>query len=774
MFRRENIWSGVYGRKTIDWDRQQLEEFGCACPYAHAQGRTALFRKSPINIYLKTNRYFIKMKIGMDVNSAHYSSVTANSTTILKGVQQKKDLELLLIELVNDLTDEEERFRMANEHAGHPESKVITADSATCCRGVCANLLPLKTAPQIVVAEYEDLLSPNYLTLESLRRARKDGCNLYVIFLANALQTTRLLRFGDRYRVLDTRARYIILHDFRLFHSNLHYIWKRIVNVIFLRYHTKTQSNSKGSVWFEISTVPYPNPIKNVLIPIRLDTWSKKGFHYKRPLFSDKTVNLKGETVNVVFIEHVPAVIVAKLNTTNEISGVEIEILNTLAEKMNFVPRLYQPVKAEFYRWGEKQSNGSFSGLLGEMVNGKADIALGNLQYTPYHLELTDLTIPYISQCLTFLTPEALTDNSWKTLILPFKLYMWITVLLVLLITGTIFWGLANFYIKFLNYKKTNELSSSTERKTVLALNDKEAVDLTTGEKPVALYLFGEIINSILYTYGMLLVVSLPKLPSGWSIRLLTGWYWLYCILLVVAYRASMTAILANPAPRVTIDTLNELVDSKIACGGWGTETKKFFVESMDETTRTIGARFQIINNPYLAVKKVAQGVYAYYDNEYYLKYLSLQKQNVDLVKKDMEYDNSTWNTTEIENGGNVRSLHIMSDCVVNIPVSIALHKNSPLKPLTDKYVRRIFEVGLVEKWLNDAMYPIRSAINTETAEVKALMNLKKLYGALVALAFGYFLSAICLIGELIHWHLIIKRDPKFDKYAIHEYYKNK
>lgn len=68
--------------------------------------------------------------------------------------------------------------------------------------------------------------------------------------------------------------------------------------------------------------------------------------------------------------------------------------------------------------------------------------------------------------------------------------------------------------------------------------------------KSGGLYLFEELTNSIMYTYGMLLVVSLPKLPPGWSIRLLTGWYWLYCVLVVVAYRASMTAILANPAPR--------------------------------------------------------------------------------------------------------------------------------------------------------------------------------------------------------------------------------
>lgn len=54
-------------------------------------------------------------------------------------------------------------------------------------------------------------------------------------------------------------------------------------------------------------------------------------------------------------------------------------------------------------------------------VNGQADVALGDLHYIPYHLEIMDLSIPYTSQCLTFLTPEALSDNSWQTLVLPFR-----------------------------------------------------------------------------------------------------------------------------------------------------------------------------------------------------------------------------------------------------------------------------------------------------------------------------------------------------------------
>lgn len=88
---------------------------------------------------------------------------------------------------------------------------------------------------------------------------------------------------------------------------------------------------------------------------------------------------------------------------------------------MNFGFELYEPSTEIYELWGKKEQGGQYSGLFGEIVNSNADIALGNLYYTPIILELMDLTIPYDTECLTFLTPESLTDNSWKTLVLPFK-----------------------------------------------------------------------------------------------------------------------------------------------------------------------------------------------------------------------------------------------------------------------------------------------------------------------------------------------------------------
>lgn len=52
---------------------------------------------------------------------------------------------------------------------------------------------------KILVAETEDLLSPNYNTLSTIRKIRRNSCQTYVILLSNGEQVKRFLRFGDKY-----------------------------------------------------------------------------------------------------------------------------------------------------------------------------------------------------------------------------------------------------------------------------------------------------------------------------------------------------------------------------------------------------------------------------------------------------------------------------------------------------------------------------------------------------------------------------------------------
>nr|QPZ88975.1 ionotropic receptor 11 [Diaphorina citri] len=628
---------------------------------------------------------------------------------------------------------------------------------------------------KIRVGDNEDLLAPNYKTLAVLKEARKSGCNTYIIVMANGDQLGRLLKFGDRHRVLDTRARYVFLFDFRLIQPGLHYIWKKIVNVIFLREYARSGR-------YEIITTPFPVPIQEVLVPRRLDYWHHRKFQVNADLFRDKTSNLMGQTLQVVTIQHVPAsirTIISPTDSTSSIavkySGLELEILRALQNAMNFRINVYEPPNSDIEKWGKKQLNGTYSGLLGEIEIGRADIGLGDLHYTPYHLKLIDLSIPYITQCLTFLTPEIETDNSWQTLILPFHLDMWIAILITILLGGFLFYTLATFhlYIEHKDFTKPPPTPKpKAPSKLSIAINKyikRKYSDIS--EK------LSNSINEMLKekpsTEGksqvdMLLVVSLPKMPTGWALRMLTGWWWLYCVLVVVAYRASLTAILANPAPRVTIDTLDQLAKSSLKCSGWGQQVKEFFLTSLDISGQKIGQRFEEVRDIETVVKQISNGNLAFYENIYYLKYISMKYSTKSNNDSRDTLINSTMQTS-------MSSLHIMSSCIINMPISLGLQKNSPLKPRVDTFMQRVIEAGLVKKWLNDVMLDI-TVTETEALsgneEVKALMDLKKLYGGIVVLIVGSGLSILILLGELIHWYLVTKRSPHYDQYNVVKYYK--
>lgn len=145
---------------------------------------------------------------------------------------------------------------------------------------------------------------------------------------------------------------------------------------------------------------------------------------------------------------------------------------------------------------------------------------------------------------------------------------MWTAVLICILLIAFIFYLLANFHHKLNSDIPIPKIDyDQFKKKKIITLPLKPYVekwdpnlkyalmktqfDVAKSEgEPEGLYLFADKINSLLYTFSVLLMVSLPKLPTGWSLRILTGYYWVYCLLVVVAYKASLTAILANPTPR--------------------------------------------------------------------------------------------------------------------------------------------------------------------------------------------------------------------------------
>lgn len=142
--------------------------------------------------------------------------------------------------------------------------------------------------------------------------------------------------------------------------------------------------------------------------------------------------------------------------------------------------------------------------------------------------------------------------------------------------------------------------------------------------------------------------------------------------------------------------------------------------------------------------------MFAYYENEHFLR--------------EMRFHHT-------KNAANSQKLlHIMKECAINMPVSIGLEKNSPLRSRVDLLLRRIIESGLIGKWLEDSTQQFESSVEEPPQE--ALMDLKKLYGALITLAIGYLIGAVVLIAEIAYWKYVTKASPLYDKYTHANLYK--
>lgn len=102
--------------------------------------------------------------------------------------------------------------------------------------------------------------------------------------------------------MLDSRTKFILLHDRRLFIKQYHTLWAKIINVIFIRKY-------RSKELYELSTVPFPAPIKGALVTLRLDLWSKRKFQKQTNLYRDKVSDLQGNSLKVVTFNYIPSAI---------------------------------------------------------------------------------------------------------------------------------------------------------------------------------------------------------------------------------------------------------------------------------------------------------------------------------------------------------------------------------------------------------------------------------------------------------------------------------
>lgn len=92
------------------------------------------------------------------------------------------------------------------------------------------------------------------------------------------------------------------------------------------------------------------------------------------------------------------------ISVSQPFGGIEVQIINSIAKSMNFSPQFYVPLDG--LGWGVGQKNGSFSGLLGELGSGRAEIGIGCLMPLPIRSKFFAMTRSYGHRGLAWAVPR--------------------------------------------------------------------------------------------------------------------------------------------------------------------------------------------------------------------------------------------------------------------------------------------------------------------------------------------------------------------------------
>jgi hypothetical protein len=127
---------------------------------------------------------------------------------------------------------------------------------------------------------------------------------IYFIFNYFFLYILQFAFDFHRERLINTRGYFLLLYDNRLFRPELHYIWNRIINVVFVRRYNMYSYRSGEYIIKEridLNTVQYPSRTTDIMMTKHIDTWYDGRLHYSNHYVS-KTKDLHGNVLRSVYV----------------------------------------------------------------------------------------------------------------------------------------------------------------------------------------------------------------------------------------------------------------------------------------------------------------------------------------------------------------------------------------------------------------------------------------------------------------------------------------
>ncbi|XP_062256075.1 glutamate receptor ionotropic, kainate 5 isoform X2 [Platichthys flesus] len=246
--------------------------------------------------------------------------------------------------------------------------------------------------------------------------------------------------------------------------------------------------------------------------------------------------------------------------------------------------------------YGAPEPNGSWTGMVGELINRKADLAVAGFTITSEREKVIDFSKPFMTLGISILYRVQLGRKpGYFSFLDPFSPAVWLFMLLAYLAVSCVLFLAA----RLSPYEWYNPHPCLRERRDMLENQ----------------YTLG---NSLWFPVGGFMQQGSEIMPRALSTRCVSGVWWAFTLIIISSYTANLAAFLTVQRMEVPIESPDDLADQTNI--GYGTihggSTMTFFMNSRYQTYQRMW-NYMNSKQPSVFVKSTEEGIARVLNSKY-------------------------------------------------------------------------------------------------------------------------------------------------------------
>ncbi|XP_076044322.1 glutamate receptor ionotropic, kainate 2-like [Oratosquilla oratoria] len=450
----------------------------------------------------------------------------------------------------------------------------------------------------------------------------------------------------------------------------------------------------------------------------KVGTWSlENGINYTRTINDTRKRIIEGlqnKTLNVSFAFNEPYIMLKQssdqLTGNDRFEGFCVDLLDEIADNLGFN---YTLIVVGDGSYGSKDATGEWNGMIRELLDRRADMAITDLTINYEREEDVDFTMPFMNLGISILfkKPQKQAPSLFSFLS-PLSLEVWIYMMTAYVGVSLLMYILA----RFTPYEWQNPHPCNPEPDTL--------------ENQFT------ILNCLWFAIGSLMQQGCDFLPQAVSTRMVAGMWWFFTLIMISSYTANLAAFLTVERMESPIESAEDLAkQTKIKYGSMASGTTTAFFRDSNLPTYKKMWNTMKSTTPSVFVKRNKDGVERVLKEDGLYAYLMESTSIEYVVERECDL-------TQV--GGLLDSKSY----------GIALPQGSTHKNALDGAILNLQELGrlhiLKEKWWKQKRGGGRCKEESAGSSMASELNLSNVGGVFVVLLGGMGLALVVAIFEFL------------------------